>query len=262
MDEKPTLRQLQRVGGARQSAEAGLSRDARPSDRPDVSFEIVSLSALERSAVPTLSFGTRITDSSGIQVYTIALSVMFTIEPGKRTYDPDARERLSELFGEPERWAATTGAFRWAQVDVLVPSFTGEAGFEIRMPCSFDHEIAATKYFAGLTGGVVPLQIHFNGTLFYRGDDGQLQMMMLPWDLSIRHDLPIETWREMIDRHYPEGTWVRLEQETLDRLRRLKTGGGFATYDRAVDALLGEAGEALGADGSPAAGAEEVGRDA
>lgn len=241
MDEQPTLRQLQRVGGAAQAAESAPARDARPSDRPDPSFEIVWAGALERSAVPTLSFAAKVTDGSGIEVYTIALSVMFTIEPGKRSYDPDARERLSELFGEPERWAATTGAFRWAQVDVLVPSFTGETHFEIRVPCTYDHEIAATKYFAGLSDGVVPLHLHFNGTLFYRGSDeagGQLQMMMLPWDLSVRHELPVETWREMIDRHYPEGTWVRLQKGTHDRLRRLKTSGGAATYDAAVVKLM------------------------
>jgi hypothetical protein len=221
------------------------ARDARPLDRPDVSFEVLAAGSLERTAAPTLSFSARISDPSGIEVYTVALSVMFTIEPGKRSYDPEARERLAELFGEPERWASTTGAFRWAQVDVLVPSFNGEAVFEIQVPCTYDHEIAATKYFAGLRDGVVPLQLHFNGTLFYRGEGGQLQMMMLPWDLSVRHDLPIETWGEMIDRHYPEGTWIRLEKETLDRLRRLKTGGGMATYDRVVADLLdsGEAGD-------------------
>ena len=215
-------------------------RDARPTDRPDVSFEIVSAGSLERAAAPTLRFDARIADPTGIEIYTVALSVMFTIEPGKRSYDTDARERLAELFGEPERWASTTGAFRWAQVDVLVPSFTGETGFEILVPCTYDHEIAATKYFAGLREGNIPLQIHFNGTLFYRGADRQLQMMMLPWDLSVRHDLPVETWREMIADHYPEGTWIRLQEETLDRLRRLKTTGGVATYDRVVSSMIDE----------------------
>lgn len=218
--------------------EVSVARDALPADRPDVAFEVLSAGSLERSAVPTLSFRAKISDASGIQVYTVALSALLTIEPGKRSYDADSRERLAELFGEPERWAATTGAFRWAQVDVLVPSFTGEAEFDVRVPCTYDHEIAATKYFAGLTDGVVPLQVHFNGTLFYRGTDGQLQMMMLPWDLSVRHELPVETWRSMIDSHYPEGSFVRVEEETLDRLRRLKTSAGTATYDAAIRGLL------------------------
>jgi hypothetical protein len=211
-------------------------------DRPGPSFEVVSAPAIERAAAPTLSFGARASDDSGIEIYTIALSVILTIEPGMRTYDADARERLAELFGEPERWGSTTGAFRWSQVDVLVPSFAGATDFEIRVPCTYDHEIAATKYFAGLADGVVPLQLHFNGTVIYRGGDGRIQMMMLPWDLSVRYELPVSTWRGMIDGHYPEGSWVRLTDATLERLRRLKNGRGSATYDAAVASLLDESG--------------------
>ncbi len=236
MDEEQSLRKLQRVGGVAESLEEPAATGA--ADRPDISFEITAMDSIERSAAPTLRFAARASDTSGIQIYTVALSVMLTIEPGKRSYDPDTRERLAELFGEPERWASTTGAFRWSQVDVLVPSFSGSTDFEIRVPCTYDHEIAATKYFAGLSDGVAPLQLHFNGTLFYRGADGQLQMMLLPWDLSVRHEMPIEVWRGMIDRHYPEGAWVRLEEETLGRLRKLKTREGLATYDRVVQALI------------------------
>ena len=222
---------LKIVGGTEAPGESG-------GDRPLPELEIVSARAVERSAVPTLTFTTRIVDPSGIEVYTVALTALFTIEPGKRSYDEDSRERLAELFGAPERWAATTGAFRWAQVDVLVPSFTGETELEIQVPCTYDHEIAATKYFGGLGDGAIPLQVHFNGTLFYRSADGRLQMMMLPWDLSVRYELPVATWRGMIDRHYPEGSWVRVRHSTLDRLRRQKLGAGLATYDATVEALL------------------------
>ncbi len=44
------------------------------------------------------------------------------VEPAKRTYDAATRERLVELFGAPERWAATTRSFLWRRVDVLVPT--------------------------------------------------------------------------------------------------------------------------------------------
>ena len=228
-----------------ESPEATL-RELRPSDRPDPAIEIVSVDSIERAAAPTLRFGARITDGSGIDVYTIALSVMFTIEPGRRGYDPVSREHLADLFGEPERWGSTTGAFRWAQVDVLVPSFNGQTDFEIPVPCTFDQEIAATKYFAGLADGVVPLQLHFNGTIIYRGGDGQIQMTMLPWDLSLRHDLPIGTWRRMIDNHYPEGAWVRVADETLSRLRRRKARRGSATFDATVAELLDATDDEIG----------------
>ena len=190
------------------------------------------------AAAPTLVFAARATEGSGTPVYTVALSVLFTIEPGKRRYADEDRERLVELFGEPERWAATTGSFRWAQVSVLVPSFSGETSFEIELPCTYDHEIAATKYLGGVAEGVVPLQLHFNGTVFYSGPDGRLQVVPLPWDLSLRHEIPVEVWREMMARHYPEGDWVRVSAGTLERLRRRRADAGSATLDALVAGML------------------------
>ena len=103
---------------------------------------------------------------------------------------------------------------------MLVPSFTGSAEFEIQLPCTYDHEIAATKYFGGLEDGIVPLQLHFNGTVFYEGEDGRLQLMLLPWDLSVRYELPVETWRGMIDAPLPRGRVdPPVEGETLERLQ-------------------------------------------
>ena len=209
-------------------------------DRPDPEFEITGVRSLERAATPTLSFSTRVKDASGIEIYTIALTVMFTIEPGKRSYDEGARERLVELFGEPERWASTTGAFRWAQVDKLVPTFTGAGEFEIELPCTFDHEIAATKYLTGAADGIAPLQLHFNGTLFYRGADGGLQLMLLPWDRSLRFEMPIATWREMVRAHYPESAWVTLSEGTLGRLIERKAERGSPNFDSLIASLLDE----------------------
>jgi len=216
----------------------GADAPTGPGDRPDLDFEILSAQPLQRAAAPTLSFGARVTDRSAIAVYTIALTVLFTIEPGKRSYAEADRERLVELFGEPERWASTTGSFRWAQVDVLVPSFTGSTEFAIKLPCTYDHEIAATKYFGGLEDGQAPLQLHFNGTVFYQGENGKLQLTLLPWDLSVRYELPVETWRGMIAGHYPEGDWIRLSPGTRERLGRHKASTGSATFDGAVAGML------------------------
>lgn len=205
---------------------------------PDLEFAIESVRFRGDAAAPTLVFDARATEGSGTPVYTIALSTLFTIEPGKRRYGEDERERLVELFGEPERWAATTGSFRWAQVGVLVPSFTGETTFEIELPCTYDHEIAATKYLGGIGEGAAPLQLHFNGTVFYAGAEGRLQVVPLPWDLSVRHEMPVDVWREMMARHYPEGDWVRVSRGTLERLRRRKAETGSATFDALVAGML------------------------
>lgn len=205
---------------------------------PGIAFGVDSVRFRGNAAAPTLVFDARATEGSGTPVYTVALTVLFTIEPGRRRYGDADRERLVELFGEPERWASTTGSLRWAQAGVLVPSFTGETTFEVELPCTYDHELAATKYLGGLVEGVAPLQLHFNGTVFYSGPDERLQIVPLPWDLSVRHGIPVEVWREMMARHYPEGDWVRVARGTRERLRLRKAEMGSATFDALIADML------------------------
>lgn len=211
--------------------------------RPDPAFEIVGAEAVPRSSTPTLRFSLDVSDESGIPVHFIALTVLITVEPGMRSYDPETRERLVELFGEPERWGSTTGAFRWTQVDRVVPGFIGRGAFDLFAPCSYDHEIASTKYFSGIDDGAYPLQFHFNGTTYYEGEDGRLQILPLAWDRSARFELPAEVWRGMIAAHYPRGGWLRLSEETLRDLGRHKAETGAPTIDACVRGLLESAEE-------------------
>ncbi len=213
------------------------TQQARP-DRPVPEFEVIGVEPVERAAAPTLSFQVRLGDSSGRQVHMIALSALITIEPAKRSYDPETRERLVEMFGEPERWATTTTNFRWAQTDVVVPSFKGATTFDLRVACTYDLEVAASKYFHGLADGDAPLRFHFNGTVFYEGDDGQMQQLLIPWDCSIRYAMPVEAWKAMIASHYPYRGWVALHTETIERLARLKAERGQPTFDACLAELL------------------------
>jgi hypothetical protein len=205
---------------------------------PDPDFELLSASAVQRAAAPTVGFQVKVTDGSGRRVFTIALTAVITIEPSKRSYDPACRERLFELFGEPERWASTTTSFRWAHAEALVPAFTGSAEFELLVPCTYDLELAAAKYFHGLADGAAPLRFHFNGTVFYEDDDGRMQIVQVPWDRSPRFLMPIGVWRETIDAAYPYRAWVPVDSETLGRLQRLKARRGLPTFDAAVEQLL------------------------
>ena len=116
------------------------------------------------------------------------------IEPARRTYDAEAREQLVELFGPPERWGTTTRSF------ALAPGRRARARLR-----RLDHvprpgavhattmELVAAKYFYALPDGEVPLAFNFNGTIYYRGDDGRLQMSLVPWSCSAGFRLPIAT---------------------------------------------------------------------
>ena len=223
--------------------------DPAPAGRPENPYPelaILDVRAAERSAAPTLRFSAEVSDPSGREVYTISLTALIEIEPSKRSYDEASRERLTELFGDPERWSSTTQSLRWAQVDVLVPNFSDRARFEIDVPCTYDLEVAAAKYFSGLEEGDAPLRFHFTGSVFYCGDQDRLQLVRVPWDASARFELPIEVWRQMIDSHYPGGGWVTLHRETLDRLQRMRSSNGLPSFDACVSELLDRAEAAEG----------------
>ena len=212
-----------------------------PPDRPTPDFEILAAEPVERAAAPTLRFRIRITDTSERPVYTVALTALITIEPAKRRYAEAERERLIELFGEPERWRSTAESFRWTQADMLVPRFSGDTEFDLNVPCTYDHEIAAAKYLSGLAEGKAPLRFHFNGTVFYEAGDGRLQLLQIPWDCSVRFEMPVEAWRSMIAEHYPLRRWIALGPEQVERLARIRVERGLPSFDAVIDELTRDA---------------------
>ena len=48
-----------------------------------------------------------------------------------------------------------------------VPGFSGETRFSLEVPCTYDLEVAAAKYFYAVPDGEVPLTFHFNGNVFF-----------------------------------------------------------------------------------------------
>jgi uncharacterized protein DUF6084 len=197
-------------------------------------FEVLGAGPVAHAAAPTLRFSLRMSEPTGTDVHAVALVGQLHIDPAKRSYDDATRERLVELFGEPERWAATTRSFLWAQVATVVPAFRDTAEFPLDVPCTYDLEVAAAKYVYSLPDGEVPLTFHFSGTILH--DD--MQVAMVPWSCSAAFRLPVETWRALMAAHYPGGGWVRLEAETLDRLAERKAAGGLPSYDATIAELL------------------------
>ena len=211
-----------------------------PSEEPI--FTILDVAAVDHAATPTLRFAAHVSDPAGREVYAIALSTQILIDPAQRTYDDETRARLVELFGAPERWAATTHAFQWARIDVLVSSFTGATSFEVEVPCTYDLEVAATKYFYSLPDGQVPLTFNFSGMVLYRGATDRMQIAPVPWSCSSRWRMPVEAWKRAIADQYPGGGWIHLTPETLEALRVRKAADGAISFNACVRQLLGEDG--------------------
>ena len=204
---------------------------------PAPEFEVVGAAHLAFAAAPTMVFSVKAHDPGVLEIQSMSLSVQVMIDPARRGYDEDTRQQLAELFGPPATWAPTTQGLSWGRVAAAVSAFQRETLFALEVPCTYDLEVAATKYFYSLKDGVVPLSFHFYGTVFYCAPDGRLQMTPVPWSASAQFGMPVSAWRAMIEEHYPGGGWIRLGGRTLSALNALRAERGL-TFDDTVQELL------------------------
>ena len=96
-----------------------------------------------------------------------------------------------------------------------MPAFTGSTTVAVPIACNYDLEVTAAKYLHSLPDGEAPLALHFNGMIYYPGEDGGLQMVLVPWTRSVDFRMPVAVWRETIEHYYPNTGWVGLRSETL-----------------------------------------------
>ncbi len=54
------------------------------------------------------------------------------------------------MFGDTQRWADTLKPLQFINVAMMVPGFTGSTEIDLPVPLTYDMEIGATRYFAGL----------------------------------------------------------------------------------------------------------------
>jgi hypothetical protein len=210
---------------------------------PELGFALAGVE-IERFAVtPTLRFRLEISASERIE--NIALQCQLRIEPMRRAYGGGEHEKLADLFGEKARWGETLKSFLWAMVPVSVPRFDGKTLVDVMVPCSFDFDVAATKYFHGLEGGDVPVAMLFSGSLFWRDAEDRLQIAQISWSHAVHHRLPATLWHELMDHYYPNAAWLRLDRQTFEQLYALKRQTGAASFESVLGELLGTKPEAL-----------------
>jgi hypothetical protein len=216
---------------------------------PDLTFEVISAEAVTFAVAPMLSFRLRISNLDADQrIQSIALRCQIQIETPRRHYVPREQERLLDLFGEPERWGRTLRPMLWTHTSATVPPFAGDTITELPVPCSFDFNIAATKYFAGLEDGEVPLNLMFSGTVFFEAEDRVLQVEQISWDKEARYRLPIRVWQEMMDHYYPNSAWLCLRRDVFERLSRYKTQQGIPTWEQTIESIIPARGKSMDDD--------------
>ena len=206
---------------------------------PDLSFQVYEAEAEAYAASPMLVFKLGIANADTEEpVHTVALRCQIQIEPARRRYTPEEQERLHDLFGEPSRWGQTLRTMLWTHVSTVVKSFTGSVVVDLHVPCTFDFNIAATKYFAGLEAGEIPLILQFSGTIFYVTQEGVLQIAQVPWSKEARYRLPVKVWHDMMEIYYPNSAWLRLRRDVFDRLYRYKIEHAIPTWEQAIESIL------------------------
>jgi hypothetical protein len=206
----------------------------------ELGFECVGARPEPHAVSPTLILRLRITEPPGTGVHTIALRCQIRVEPQRRDYTGAESEQLGDLFGDAARWGETLQALQFATLSVMVPGFTGSTEVDLPVPCGYEMEVAAGKYFASLDRGEIPLLLLFSGTVFARAASG-FTVQPVPWDREARYRLPLAVWRELIELYFPGSGWLRLRQDTLRALHRYKSRRALATWDEAVERLLEEA---------------------
>lgn len=206
---------------------------------PDLSFEVTEAEAVPFAAQPMLDLKLRIANANPEEaIHTVALRTQIQIEAQRRHYDAAEKERLLDLFGQPERWSRTLKPMLWTHVSVVIPSFTGATTATLPVPCTFDFNVAATKYFHAISEGDIPLYLLFSGTVFYVDPEGTLQVAPISWNKEARFRLPVRVWREMMDLYYPNSAWLSLRRDVFERLYRYKMQGSISTWEEALEKLL------------------------
>jgi len=212
---------------------------------PDLQFRVDGATVVPNAASPLLALQLEISNTGGELIHSVVLRCQIQIETTRRSYSEEDQRRLRDLFGEPQRWGQTLRSTLWTHTQAVVPSFLVRIVTDLHVSCTFDFNVAATKYFAGLQGGDIPLFLMFSGSVFYEGADGAFQVAPISWDKEARFRLPLKVWRDMIDAYYPNSAWLCLRRDVFDRLHEFKMLHAIPTWEEALERLMNAAEEAV-----------------
>ncbi len=203
----------------------------------ELSFSVLGARAEPFALAPQLSLRVLVQERTGADVYAIALRAQIMLEPQRRNYSTGEGERLVDLFGTRERYGDTLRPLLWAHANQMVLAFRGSTEIELPLPCSYDMEVAANKYFAALDDGEVALNVLFSGTVIERGERG-VASSFVPWSCEAPFRLPVALWRATMEAHFPSATWIRVSRDVFDELQRLRSAGQYPSWDVALVRLI------------------------
>jgi hypothetical protein len=209
---------------------------------PDLNFRIIDVEPATRGMVPLLVFNLEVTNEPPEElIQSATLQVQIYFESQKRAYNPREKEKLVDLFGTPDRWGQTLGNRLWTLATAAVWPFSGKTTTSIPVPCTFDLNVSAAKYFYAIEDGDVPLLFLFSGTVFYSTPDGRLQAQRISHEKECTWHMPGKVWHDLMNHHWPNAAWIDVQRDTFDQLYEFKRHAGLPTWEQAFERLLADA---------------------
>ncbi len=164
------------------------------------------------------------------RIEAIILRTQIRIEPQWRTYTDAEKPLLNDLFGTPDRWDKTLHALAWADVPVMVPAFTGETQVDVNVPCTYDFDVTATRFFSALESGSIPLRFLFSGSIFRSGEEA-FSVERVSWSSECAYRMPYEVWRDTMRAYYGDSVLLRIDRETFEHLQRIRAETCATSWD-------------------------------
>jgi hypothetical protein len=210
---------------------------------PDLNFSVLTAEPEPFAVGPLLRFKLAVSQSAApgaelVPIHAVTLQCQLRINPAQRPYARAEQEKLLDLFDTPSRWGQTLRPMLWTHASVAIGPFTDSILVDLPVPCTYDFNVAVTKYFYALEEGEIPVTLLFSGTIFHEADDGALQVAQIPWDKEAAYRLPVPVWKEMMERYYPNTAWLCLRKDVFDRLYEYKSRRGLPTWEEALESLL------------------------
>ncbi len=211
---------------------------------PDLNLQINGVEAAARGLTPLLHFHLKVAAQPAETVIQgLMLAAQIQVQCPQRAYSAGEQEKLVELFGPPDQWGHTLRNRLWTHTHTTLGPFAGSAEAILPAACTYDLNIAVTKYFYGLEQGDVSLLFLFSGSMFYRTLEGELQVEPIPWNSEAVYRMPVSLWRELMERHYPGTGWLSLNHDAFERIYKFKRQHGLPHWEAVIDRLLPAEGE-------------------
>lgn len=206
---------------------------------PELDFKLLSAEAVRHAAAPLLAFKLEIAcGDESTEIQNVLLRCQIQIEVVRRRYSEEEQAKLYELFGRPEQWGTTLKTMLWTNTNTIVRPFSGSTVADVEVPCTFDFNVAATKYFDGLADGEIPLCFLFSGSVFYKNADGRLQVSQISWEKEADYRLSVSVWRELMEHYYPNTAWLNIRKDVFDELRMYRMHNAIPSWEQTFEKLL------------------------